>query len=235
KKIKLENITYHDRYQFKQNIITPLDWIKRYKKTGINWFSFAWNGMISFKHLLSYNLYFIDKIIHEDVAFGTNLFLSCNFITYLPQKLYNYRIRENSLCDYNNGNNHTWITPYMKNIYDQFQDIQQTKSYHRASSEVLTCIELLNFIENKIPNKYSKNILKNILNDRILCLWIILDYKKDPLKVLNKIPRQLLYQKIFYYKKTIENLNRTLKDKTNELKNKNNHFLILKDKEFFFT
>ncbi|EHY1214008.1 glycosyltransferase family 2 protein, partial [Campylobacter jejuni] len=98
--INFENITYHDRYKFKENIITPLDWINQYKNTGITWFSFAWNGMIDFKHLITYNLHFIKQTIHEDVFFGISLFLSCKFISYLPCKLYNYRIRDNSLCDY---------------------------------------------------------------------------------------------------------------------------------------
>ncbi|EAH6464783.1 hypothetical protein EIQ48_09480, partial [Campylobacter jejuni] len=102
-------------------------------------------------------------------------------------KLYNYRIRDNSLCDYSNQNKNTWISPYMKNIYDKFNNIEQTKFYHRISSEALTCIELLIFIENKIANKYPDAVLENLLNDRISALWQILDCNKDPLDILNKI------------------------------------------------
>ncbi|HEC2374176.1 TPA: glycosyltransferase, partial [Campylobacter jejuni] len=220
--INFENITYHDRYKFKENIITPLDWINQYKNTGITWFSFAWNGMIDFKHLITYNLHFIKQTIHEDVFFGISLFLSCKFISYLPCKLYNYRIRDNSLCDYSNQNKNTWISPYMKNIYNKFNNIEQTKFYHRISSEALTCIELLSFIENKITNKYQNTVLENLLNDRISALWQILDCNKDPLDILNKIPKKLYIKKVFSLKKVIKNLNKILENKKTIIINQTN-------------
>ncbi|EMZ6571907.1 glycosyltransferase family 2 protein [Campylobacter jejuni] len=220
--INFENITYHDRYKFKENIITPLDWINQYKNTGITWFSFAWNGMIDFKHLITYNLHFIKQTIHEDVFFGISLFLSCKFISYLPCKLYNYRIRDNSLCDYSNQNKNTWISPYMKNIYNKFNNIEQTKFYHRISSEALTCIELLSFIENKIANKYQNTVLENLLNDRISALWQILDCNKDPLDILNKIPKKLYIKKVFSLKKVIKNLNKILENKKTIIINQTN-------------
>ncbi|WP_242449195.1 glycosyltransferase family 2 protein, partial [Campylobacter hepaticus] len=222
KNINFENITYHDRYNFKEGIITPLDWIEQYQHTKITWFSFAWNGMIKFKHITNYNLYFINQTIHEDVFFGISLFLSCNFISYLPRKLYNYRIRKNSLCDYTNQNENTWINPYMQDIYNKFKNIEETKSYHRISSEALTCIELLNFIQNKIPKKYPDTILNNLLNDRILALWTILNCNKDPLNILNKIPKKLYIEKILSFKKIISNLNINLQDKETIITNQNN-------------
>ncbi|HFP7666806.1 TPA: hypothetical protein ACHDW0_001860, partial [Campylobacter jejuni] len=100
-----------------------------------------------------------------------------------------------------------------KNIYNKFNNIEQTKFYHRISSEALTCIELLSFIENKIANKYQNTVLENLLNDRISALWQILDCNKDPLDILNKIPKKLYIKKVFSLKKVIKNLNKILENK----------------------
>ncbi|EFS3143534.1 glycosyltransferase family 2 protein [Campylobacter coli] len=239
KNIKFENLTYHDRYNFKQGTITPLDWLNQYENTRITWFSFAWNGMVDFKHLATYKLHFINQTIHEDVFFGISLFLSCNFISYLPYKLYNYRIRDNSLCDYSNQNTNTWISPYMKSIYNKFNNIEQTKFYHRISSEALTCIELLFFIENKIINKYSDISLKKLLNDRISALWMILDCDKDPLNILDKIPKKLYIEKVLSSKKIIKNLNEILINKETIIISQNNQISnlnkILQDKDKLLT
>ena len=119
-------------FNFKEEcIITPKEYANRALSVGSRDISFGWNGMIDFKHLITYNLHFIKQTIHEDVFFGISLFLSCKFISYLPCKLYNYRIRDNSLCDYSNQNKNTWISPYMKNIYNKFNNIEQTKFYFR--------------------------------------------------------------------------------------------------------
>ena len=96
----------------------------------------------------------------------------------------------------------------MKNIYDEFNnDIGKTRSYHLCSSHILTYLELLTFIEkNKIANKYPNSaILKKIL-DNLGYVWGILDYEKDPLDVLNKIPKQLYMEKVFSFKKEVESL-----------------------------
>ncbi|EIW0986673.1 hypothetical protein MBR48_001852, partial [Campylobacter jejuni] len=110
----------------------------------------------------------------------------------------------------------------MKNIYDKFNNIEQTKFYHRISSEALTCIELLIFIENKIANKYPDAVLENLLNDRISALWQILDCNKDPLDILNKIPKKLYIKKVFSLKKIIKNLNKILENKETIITNQTN-------------
>ncbi|EOI9258723.1 glycosyltransferase family 2 protein, partial [Campylobacter jejuni] len=110
----------------------------------------------------------------------------------------------------------------MKNIYNKFNNIEQTKFYHRISSEALTCIELLSFIENKIANKYQNTVLENLLNDRISALWQILDCNKDPLDILNKIPKKLYIKKVFSLKKVIKNLNKILENKKTIIINQTN-------------
>ncbi|MCR6594801.1 glycosyltransferase family 2 protein, partial [Campylobacter insulaenigrae] len=187
--------TYHDRYKFNNGSISSIDWTKKYPDTGINWFSFAWNGMIKFTFLKSAKLSFPDKIIHEDVCFGICLFIYSKYIFVLNEKLYNYRIRELSLCDHDNSSDENWISPFYRNIYFTFdKNISDTKFYYRVSSEVITAHYLLKFMR-KIK-KIDCEIYKPIIDDRINALWNILYLKKDPLKVYKKIPKKLYLEKI---------------------------------------
>ncbi|EGI1593817.1 glycosyltransferase, partial [Campylobacter jejuni] len=58
----------------KEQIITPLQWLKRTREIGNYLFWYAWQGMIDFTFLQKINIKFINQIIHEDHHFGIALF-----------------------------------------------------------------------------------------------------------------------------------------------------------------
>ncbi|HEC1774073.1 TPA: glycosyltransferase family 2 protein, partial [Campylobacter lari] len=192
--------TYHEIYNFKDKKITPIEWLNRYFfiKTKIPWFAFAWQGMINFDFLKNIKLKFINGIIHEDIHFGMLLFSYVSYIYVLNNKIYIYRIRDNSTCDYNEANNIQWLPNYLKDIFIYFNyDIKQTKEYHRIYSEVKSIQQILFFTKNNKNKIYKNKIFIDMLNHRIEYMWYLISTLTcDPLKIYKEIPKKLYIKRL---------------------------------------
>ncbi|EAI8832729.1 glycosyltransferase family 2 protein, partial [Campylobacter coli] len=188
--------TYQDLYGFKSGIISSTEWASKYSNVGRKWFIFAWHGMIDFQYLKSIKLKFVDNAIHEDICFGTLLFMYSKFIYVLRKKIYKYRIRENSICDRNENNNRAWINPYFRKAYLYFgSNVKKTKKYHKLYSVILSTCYLVEFINN---NKKENSLdYSSIIRDRIDALWSALNsLTHDPLEAYKKIPKVLYKDRI---------------------------------------
>ncbi|EAI3822669.1 hypothetical protein YN80_07920 [Campylobacter coli] len=157
----------------------------------IPWFAFVCQGMINFAFLKNIKLKFINGIIHEDIPFGMLLFNHAKYIYVLNGKIYIYRIRDNSTCDYNDANNIKWLPNYLKDIYIYFNyDIKKAKEYHRIYSEVKSVQQILHFTKNNKKKVNKKFII--MLNHRIEYMWYLIStLTTDPIKIYKQIPKKL--------------------------------------------
>ncbi|EEU8401020.1 hypothetical protein HDK09_001517 [Campylobacter lari] len=114
------------------------------------WFSVM--GMIDFKYLKSIKLKFLDGVIHEDHHFGKLLFFQSNFIYILTQKLYFYRIRQNSIMDYDFSG--LYIPEYDRFTYEIFdKNYFLYRKYLTLSSKALIALMIFKYIhENEHLN-----------------------------------------------------------------------------------
>ncbi|EAJ2653104.1 glycosyltransferase family 2 protein, partial [Campylobacter jejuni] len=140
----------------KEQIITPMDFFKRVFITK-EWHAFAKMGMMNFDFLKSIKLEFKEGLFLEDHLFGVIFFASSHKIKVLPLKLYNYRIRANSLCNYNKNKNSTFMPAYFHKKYNSI--LYDQKKYDELGSKLTIGLELEKFIYN-YPNKKINFLIK---------------------------------------------------------------------------
>ncbi|MCV3377837.1 glycosyltransferase family 2 protein, partial [Campylobacter sp. IFREMER_LSEM_CL2194] len=128
------------------------DFFERMIELNRDTFWFSVMGMIDFKYLKSIKLKFLDGVIHEDHHFGKLLFFQSNFIYILTQKLYFYRIRQNSIMDYDFSG--LYIPEYDRFTYEIFdKNYFLYRKYLTLSSKALTALMVFKFIhENEHLN-----------------------------------------------------------------------------------
>ncbi|EJN4902086.1 glycosyltransferase family 2 protein, partial [Campylobacter jejuni] len=178
--------TILEDYQFKKSeTITSKQWLE---KTLENNFTAFWLGqmcMINFIQFLNHiKLKFINGIIHEDHHFGMLLCLQANKIYINLNKLYIYRVRPNSIMNYNdNGKN---INKSLKNFCNLLNlNVIDGKKYYKILSYGINAFLALNFSNNfhnkdliKLFNKAFKNECENWIYD------IIAQYPTNDLRSL---------------------------------------------------
>ncbi len=165
------------------------------------WFSVM--GMINFAFLKLIRLKFLDGVIHEDHYFGKLLFFQSNFIYIMPKKLYFYRIRKNSIMNYNNSNSNLNISAYCLNEYIYLdKNYIEFKSFYKKSSLFVTSLLVLQFLQKN--NKNSREILlyNEVFADK-LKLW------RDDLlcceKIILKKRLYLSFKRLFKLSPDLEN------------------------------
>ncbi|MBK2001100.1 glycosyltransferase family 2 protein [Campylobacter sp. 2018MI35] len=207
-----------DFYKYQEQIITPIDWLKKSIKYDINSFYFIWSGMINFNYLKKIDLKFINNIIHEDHHFGMLLFFQSSSIYILPKTLHYYRIRNNSTINIS----HNFNPPsYLTNLYNSFnKDIITMKKYYSAASMFFVFINISNFLKSKDDNfvfLVKKAFFRNLFENTFKIFFIQLDpWKiKDKLTLLlnnnNNFWKILKYKRIFFLYKYIYKIMRLLK------------------------
>lgn len=136
-------------------IITQKDWLERAIKVKQSHFWFIWQGMINFDFFSKINVEFLPYITHDDVYFGTFLFLNASKIYVLPKKLYNYRIRANSDSNIDGNVTTTSIIPPLRKLLESFDDnLNLTRYFHKSVSFMIMGLYLQDYIQNhpKNPN-----------------------------------------------------------------------------------
>ncbi|EOH7768667.1 glycosyltransferase family 2 protein, partial [Campylobacter jejuni] len=209
----------------KEQIITPMDFFKRVFITK-EWHAFAKMGMINFDFLKSIKLEFKEGLFLEDHLFGVIFFASSHKIKVLPLKLYNYRIRANSLCNYNKNKNSTFMPAYFHKKYNSI--LYDQKKYDELGSKLTIGLELEKFIYD-YPNKKINFLIKNFLIEYYfqesseLLLFPVdpLDYSSNllnrPSVSAKRIIKESLEYRIGYVCKNIRNFTKCF----NLLKNAN--------------
>ncbi|EDP5379356.1 glycosyltransferase, partial [Campylobacter jejuni] len=170
----------------KEQIITPLQWLKRTREIGNYLFWYAWQGMINFTFLQKINIKFINQIIHEDHHFGIALFSMTDNIYIYPEKKYIYRFRESSISNQKQYSINT--NSYLYALYIEFdKNTYELKRYQMSMNWIFTCLELIKVLKYNSNNEISilveQTFLPTLL-DRTLIIFFI---DKDPLLLKNKL------------------------------------------------
>lgn len=166
-------------------------------------FWFGWHGMIRLELLKDTNLRFIEDIIHEDHYFGLVLFSKINNLVILYEKLYNYRVRVNSICNHSKTSKLENILPNkLVGLIEYFNNnIDQTYNYYKTYSYCITYKKLKEYFSN------YNSVLKNRYLPSYYNIAISLfNYRHDPLEG---------YACFDFYdiKAKINNINKTINDK----------------------
>lgn len=191
----IEHTTFMEHAKMtKEGLITPKEWLKYVKNSRLGFFWFSKEGLINFKFLQKIGLLFMPSIIHEDHHFGVLLFARAKNIYVLPQKLYEYRIRANSIMNHS-GTSLELGTParYLQGIYDAFERLDDAKAYHKAASWVLTNLAFIELIKDKnLPRAVRKGVKAHLLPRH--CEWALAVLKApyDPWGVKTKANIKLM-------------------------------------------
>ena len=122
-------VEHRSEYREKK-AITPIQWIDRLKEKNINYFWFGHGGLIDFSFLISSNIRFIEGYMHEDHAFGIQLFSSAKNIFVLPiSSLYHYVQSQNSVTRIATGGN-VHIYPHIKYLTKYFNNNRDLRGYY---------------------------------------------------------------------------------------------------------
>lgn len=174
---------------YKHNqIISKEDWLRRIEIVRLNFFYFAVFGMIDFSFLKRIKLKFINGIVQEDDFFGILLFLQAKHIYILPKEFYHYRIRSNSIMNYNQEITLSSIPIFFRGYLPSFhQNAVATKNYLHTSSLMRTALEIIKFLE-KHNDEYAKAVISYYLLPTYLNAALeLLQTPYDPLSLIPKI------------------------------------------------
>jgi len=92
---------------------------------------FAWTKLIRLEHLQSIKLRFLDGLFYEDSPFHWSLIIDTPRIAILPERLYFYRQRRNSIC-YSND----WKLIDRILVYDRIKNFLLRKSLYQDYSDI---------------------------------------------------------------------------------------------------
>ncbi|EEU8400254.1 hypothetical protein HDK09_000711, partial [Campylobacter lari] len=153
----------------KEGVIDRRKWLEKSLDLNIMKFWFSVMGMIDFKYLKSIKLKFLDGIIYEDQSFGVLLFLQLKNIFIFPVKMYNYRIRVNSIMNHDKKIKKENFHSYMMDIYKKFSnDNIKAKKYIISYSWCTMALQLLKFMYEEETHKIEKKFLKRMISNYFL-------------------------------------------------------------------
>ena len=173
--------------QVENTILTPIDLINEYSKYKIVFFCATNNIFTKFKLIKDNNICYINNIIYEDVFFGIALVLNkANKIYQTNKKLYNYRVRPNSITTTTNINNINLLSTQTRQEYCKFKtkNLNEAKELFNAACMSITAIKTIEYLNKNPRNKDA--IIGQFM--RWLCSFIqkYLESKNDPYCLISK-------------------------------------------------
>ncbi|BEK47407.1 glycosyltransferase family 2 protein [Campylobacter coli] len=169
-------------------IFSRNDWLAKIYNHKLSWFYFSVMGLINFVFLKNIKLKFIDYIAQEDDYFGILLFSQMKYCYILPKEFYFYRIRQNSIMAYQTKITAKNIPTFFKDNLDYFDnDAILTREYFHVSSHMITCINLIKFLDKKNDDILTRSLLKYLLPTYIKNAYQIIHFSKDPLGLLSSV------------------------------------------------
>ncbi|MCV3376293.1 hypothetical protein L8V82_07705, partial [Campylobacter sp. IFREMER_LSEM_CL2151] len=158
-------------------MLNVVDFIELYKKTELRWFVFGWHGMINFDFFKKNNLYFLNGIIYEDHAFGFLLLSSMDNIYIYIDKLYNYRVRQNSIMRSSTLYNYCgYLEPYFcdtSTARQYFNSISTFISY-KFVIDVIICSKYS--IQNSLKEYFMPHYLQCIINIKYIFKYNVISF-----------------------------------------------------------
>lgn len=153
--------------------------IKILIKNNLYNFAFACYGSFKVHILNQYNLRFTHGIYHEDHDFGTILFCLAGSIFYIKKPLMVYRIRENSITNFNKNKFPKQLPKNLNILQPYFSSYEDLREYFRSYCFCLIALNIYNFYikTNNLDSK-EKKFLKKTCN-KYNYLYIEKYYPKD--------------------------------------------------------
>ncbi|MCR6571461.1 hypothetical protein CINS5986_07235, partial [Campylobacter insulaenigrae] len=212
-------------WEAREQIITPLDWIKQAYISKQVYFAVVCDICISFNFLKEISLKFPNNLFGEDSLFGILLFMQAKNIYLYPKKLYFYRIRPHSVCNYSKSDC-IGLPDNIKKIFNLGNE------YYEASSHFIMLYDLIVFCESFSDKSLSMLVTGQFFDQMYELSLPIVFYKEDPLGLINKFvvfKKYILYQKRIGDLWTVESrINRHLSYSIGSLiANTNNFFSLL--------
>ncbi|MBZ7964584.1 glycosyltransferase family 2 protein, partial [Campylobacter sp. 2457A] len=218
--VDISTKTIFEQYYSNKTIISKYEWIDKQLNKD-DFFQFVCFGMIDFNFLKAIHLKFENNIVGEDRIFGIILFLKINFIYMINQELYFYRIRDNSICNYNNVK----IQKYPKYFNDLFRKCKNIERHIGTYSCLKMLMILIQYCESNkkilkkselflIKKKFLPSFYNRVYKDMLKCdkipifmkisffkidfFWLeFCEYSKN--KLFIKINNNILFLLIFLY------------------------------------
>ena len=157
-----------------ERILSREQWMADTKRLEFFWW--AWQGMIDFKFLQKIGLKFIDAM-HEDHHFGTLLFWQASKICVLPKRFYKYRIRSDSIINVNTKSG----VAQSSHLYPLFLAFERDKATMSKYNKYASLF--INFLEME---KFSQNLSDKDEFEKMFFPWLLHEarelflIKKDP-------------------------------------------------------
>ncbi|EGO0810614.1 glycosyltransferase family 2 protein, partial [Campylobacter lari] len=156
--------SFLDVYKFDQSKkISVVEWLEQGISKNITSFALSWSAIIDFRYLKSIKLKFIDGIIHEDHHFGIILFSQCNNIFVLLKKIYIYRLRKGSICNYNKNN---LTVNYYIDYLNKYLSSDLIFDYHFKRSFFVSFLKCFDFIYFFSKSEIRELLIKQFVNQR---------------------------------------------------------------------
>ena len=171
----------------RENDFSARNIINEYSKYKIVFFCATNNIFTKFKLIKNNNICYINNIIYEDVFFGIALVLNkANKIYQTNKKLYNYRVRPNSITTTTNINNINLLSTQTRQEYCKFKtkNLNEAKELFNAACMSITAIKTIEYLNKNPRNKDA--IIGQFM--RWLCSFIpkYLESKNDPYCLISK-------------------------------------------------
>lgn len=91
---------YYTHHGLKENVhYTGMECIETQLKTCGDYPTTVWLGVYKREYLLKNKLFFEENLLHEDELWTQMVLMNARDVCYIPQKMYFYRQRENSIMD----------------------------------------------------------------------------------------------------------------------------------------
>lgn len=176
--------TLQESYSYADSmLISSSQWLEDSAERGS--FYWAWSGIIDFAFLCKKQVYFLDFALHEDHNFGTLLFIQTSHIFVLKEKLYLYRIRPNSICNFTQNKNLTYPA-YVAKVYQAFSNQSVAREYYRSASLFLQLEELHCFKQKQSPQVQTH--ITKLIQGTYCCFSLrLFEFPKDPLRLIYKL------------------------------------------------
>lgn len=176
--------TLQESYSYEDSmLVSSSQWLEDSAERGS--FYWAWSGIIRFAFLCEKQVYFLNFALHEDHNFGTILFIEASHIFVLKDKLYLYRIRPNSICNFTQSKNITYPA-YVAKVYEAFSNQSVAREYYRSASLFLQLEELHCFKQKQTP-LVEAHITKLIQGTYCHFSLKLFESPRDPLKLIYRL------------------------------------------------
>ncbi|WP_079860679.1 glycosyltransferase family 2 protein, partial [Campylobacter jejuni] len=174
-------------YNIKNKQINGNTWFDECRKNNITSIWIAVMEMIDFAYLKTLKLKFLDGVLYEDNLFGTLLFLNAKKLYVLDKKLYNNRIRANSIMCHDNNLSFENLAPFFRILSNDFLDPYDAKEYIKLHSWTCMTFVLLLIYVNKFKNKENLEKIRFFLFSYKDILFENIKLNQDPWAIKDKI------------------------------------------------